>query len=84
MKLAKILRKLDRLFKKGEESNSVRCEKLDDLLDELKSKEKKIGNVLLKEGDPEMRKKLKLEAKIISMELAKARQRRKELGKKCK
>ena len=84
MKLEKILRNLERFFQKGEESSKVRCGRLDDLLDELKSKQKKTENALRKQKDSDKRKKLKLESKIISMELGKAKQRRKELDKKCK
>lgn len=84
MKLSKILKNLDKYLHKAKASNAVRCDQLDSLLDELKSKGKKTEKALAKEKGGTERKQLKLELKMIKVELRKAKERRKELSAKCK
>lgn len=82
MKLSKIVKHLGRCLKKNGASNAERCEDLDDLISELKKKERKNEKALASEKGSLERKQLKLEHKIISVELRKAKQRRNELAGK--
>ncbi|MBE9561212.1 MAG: hypothetical protein IMF15_10515 [Proteobacteria bacterium] len=85
MGLDKLIKKLQFNLNKGKKSKSdVSCEKIDDLLDKIKKKERKLKTMLAEEDDKTERKHLKLELKIASAERRKGLKHRRELGKRCK
>lgn len=84
MPLDKLIKKLEGYLTKGERKKPAHCERIDDLLEKLGQKEKKIEKKLAKEKSARKRKKLKIELKIISVQKRKGAARRKEFEKKCK
>lgn len=87
MGINKLVRKLKKNLNKGvkkKKNASVRCGRIDDLLDKLENKEAKLKKKLAGEKNKHKRKELNLELKIVSLEREKGKKRRKELADKCK
>lgn len=85
MGINKLLRKLKKNLNEGDKKNaSVRCERIDDLLDKLENKEAKLKKKLAGEKNKHKRKELNLELKIVSLERKKGKKRRRDLSDKCK
>ncbi len=85
MGLNKLIKKLKQNLHKGKKSkHNISCERIDELLEKIKRKERKLQAMLAEEDDKSERKHLKLELKIASAEHRKGLKRRRELEKKCK
>lgn len=81
MALEQMVKELKGYFKgKGK----LRCDAIDDLLEQLAEKKKHLEKKIEKESGASKRKHLKLELKIVSAELEKGKQRRKEIKQRCK
>ena len=85
MGLGKLIKKLQKNLAKGEKNdNKDNLEHIDELLERIKHKEKKLKESLSAEKDKSERKHLKLELKIASLEYRKGLKQREELGKNKK
>ena len=84
MPVEKLFKKLNDYLDKGERKKKAHCERIDGLLDKLNEKAKDFEGQLEQETDPDARKRLKIELKIVQAHLAKARLRREDLEIKCK
>ena len=84
MGINKLIKNLQNQLSKGEKKGKVSMDRIDDLLGELKQKEKKLEHKLDKEKNSSERKHLKLELKIVRVQLKKGKVRRAELAKKYK
>jgi len=81
MGINKILKDLHKLFSKNKIKKS-HCEELNDLLQELEKKSKKLKSDIASESSGKARKKLKTELKIVKVQLRKGREKLGSL-KKC-
>jgi len=79
-----VLKRLSNYLDKGERKKKVHCEQIDTLLDKLKDKENSLEKKLSHEKDPDKRKRLKIELKVVTAQRKKGKKRRKELNAKCK
>ena len=84
MGINKLIKNLQDQLAKGEKKGKASLDRIDDLLGELKQKEKKLEHKLDKEKNSSERKHLKLELKIVRVQLKKGKARRAELAKKYK
>jgi hypothetical protein len=84
MPVEKLFKKLNDYLDKGERKKKAHCERIDSLLEKLNEKEKDFEEKLENEVDPDNRKRLKIELKIVQAHLEKARIRREDLEVKCK
>ena len=84
MKIEKLVKKLQERLSKGENKKEVSCGRIDKLLSALSKKEKKLEQNLAKEKSSAKRKHLKLDLKVVRLQLKKGRARRTELEAKCK
>ncbi len=84
MPIDEVLKRLSNYLDKGERKKKVHCEQIDTLLDKLKEKESSLEKKLSNEKDPDKRKRLKIELKVVTAQRKKGRKRRKELNAKCK
>ena len=84
MGLNKLIKDLQNQLSKGGKKGKASLDRIDDLLGELKQKEKKLERKLDKEKNSSERKRLKLELKIVHVQLKKGKARRAELAKKRK
>jgi hypothetical protein len=84
MGINKILQSLNNYLDKGEKKSRAKCERIDDLLVQLKEKRDVLKSKLEKEKSAGKRKRLKTDLKIIEVQLKKGAKRRDELAKKCK
>ena len=84
MGINKLIKNLQNQLSKGEKKGKVSMDRIDDLLGELKQKEKKLEHKLDKEKNSSERKHLKLELKIVRVQFKKGKVRRAELAKKYK
>ena len=84
MGINKLIKNLQNQLSKGEKKGHVSIDRIDDLLDELRKKEKKLEKKLGREKNSSKRKRLKLELKIVRLQLKKGRARRAQLVKKRK
>ena len=84
MGINKLIKDLQNQLSKGEKKGKAPLDRIDDLLGELKQKEKKLERKLDKEKNSSERKHLKLELKIVRVQLKKGKVRRAELAKKLK
>jgi Skp family chaperone for outer membrane proteins len=80
----KLIKNLQNQLSKGEKKGKASLDRIDDLLGELKQKEKKLEHKLDNEKNSSERKHLKLELKIVRVQLKKGKARRAELAKKYK
>jgi hypothetical protein len=79
-----LLKKLMRLLNSSKKKDQVKCERIADLLKQLKKQERAAKLKLEKERDNTKHKRLSTEIKIIHTQRKKAIRRFKELQKKCK
>lgn len=84
MPIDDVLKRLNSYLNKGERKKKAHCERIDTLLDKLKEKENRLEKDLKKEHDPDKRKRIKIELKVVSAQRKKGQKRRKELNAKCK
>ena len=84
MPIEKIVKQLGDYLDKGERKNKAHCERIDGLLGKLKEKEAKLQKKLSEEDDPDKKKRLKIDLKIVEAQRKKGKKRRKELDVKCK
>jgi hypothetical protein len=76
MGVKKLLKKLESLLLAGEREGYVHCDQIDELLESIRKKEKKLKKKLHKEKDPDKRKVLKTELKIVALQLKRGGARR--------
>jgi hypothetical protein len=69
MGLKKLFKKLESQLLKGEGNGAVSPRQIDELLESIRKKEKKLKKKLCKEKDPGKRKTLKTELKIVALQL---------------
>jgi rubrerythrin len=79
----KLLKKLGKYLDNADMDEREHCDQLDELLDKIRKKEEKLKSKLEGESDPEERKHLKTELKIVALQLKRGTARREELGEKC-
>lgn len=82
MGIKKLLKNLNEYLEKGKKKkkkNLVTCDRIDDLLEQLKEKEKKLKKQLDKEKNTSKRKRIKTELKVIALQVKKGVKRRDEL-----
>ena len=84
MGINKLIKNLKSQLSKGEKKGKASLDQIDDLLCELKQKEKKLARKKDKENITYKRKNLKLDLKIVQVQLKKGKARRAELAKKRK
>jgi hypothetical protein len=84
MPVEKLFKKLNDYLDKSERKKKAHCERIDTLLEKLNEKEKDFVGQLENETDPDKRKRLKIELKIVQAHLEKARIRREDLEVKCR
>ncbi len=85
MDLDKLIKKLKSNLDKGKKNkHDISCERIDELLDKIKKKQRKLKSMLAEEDDKTERKHIKLELKIASVEIRKGLKRRKEIEKDSK
>ena len=84
MGLEKLLQNLNNYLQRGEKSNSIRCERIDNLLAKLEEKKKKLEKKLLEQKTPAKKRRLKTDIKIVTLQLKKGYKRRDKLKEKCK
>ena len=73
MGINKLIKNLQNQLTKGEKKGKASLDRIDDLLGELKQKEKKLERKLDKENNSSERKQLKLELKIVRVQLKKGK-----------
>ena len=81
MGINKIIQNIESIFEKNE-INESNCATLNDLLNELETKRKKIEAKIETEKNKKKRKKLKMKLKIIKLQLKKGYSKRDE-AKPC-
>ncbi|MCU7875595.1 MAG: hypothetical protein AAES65_12110 [Candidatus Thiodiazotropha sp. (ex. Lucinoma kazani)] len=79
----KIVKKLLNLLDAGKKKDRAKCDRISDLLKQLKKQEKIVKDKLANEKDSVKRKRLSTDVKIIHTQRKKAIKRFKELKKKC-
>ena len=84
MPIDEVLKRLNSYLNKGERKKKAHCERIDTLLNKLKEKENHLEKKLSNEKDPDKRKRLKIELKVVTAQRKKGQKRRKELNAKCK
>ena len=84
MGINKLIKDLQNQLSKGETKGKASLDRIDDLLGDLKQKEKKLKHKLDAEKNSSKRKRLKLELKIVHVQLKKGKARRAQLAKKRK
>ena len=84
MPIDDLLKNLNSYLNKGERKKKAHCERIDTLLEKLKEKESRLEKELKKESDPDKRKRIKIELKVITAQRKKGQKRRKDLSAKCK
>lgn len=84
MGIEKLLDSLNGFLKKAEKKKTAQCDEIDELLNKLKEKKKKLEKKLSNENNPTKKKRLSTELKIVTLQLKKGSKRRNELKKKCK
>ena len=84
MGIKKLIKDLQHQLSKGEKKGHVPLDRIDDLLAELKKKEKKLEHKLADEDSSSKRKHLKLELKIARLQLKKGKARRAQIAKGSK
>ncbi|MCU7929607.1 MAG: CDK5RAP3 family protein [Candidatus Thiodiazotropha sp. (ex Codakia rugifera)] len=79
----KIVKKLLNLLDAGKKKDRAKCDRISDLLKQLKKQERIVKDKLAHEKDSVKRKRLSTDVKIIHTQRKKAIKRFKELKKKC-
>ncbi|MCM8857091.1 MAG: CDK5RAP3 family protein [Candidatus Thiodiazotropha sp.] len=79
----KIVKKLLNLLDAGKKKDRAKCDRISDLLKQLKKQERLAKDKLANEKDSVKRKRLSTDVKIIHTQRKKAIKRFKELKKKC-
>ncbi|MCU7890520.1 MAG: CDK5RAP3 family protein [Candidatus Thiodiazotropha sp. (ex Ustalcina ferruginea)] len=79
----KIVKKLLNLLDAGKKKDRAKCDRISDLLKQLKKQERIAKDKLASEKDSVKRKRLSTDVKIIHTQRKKAIKRFKELKKKC-
>ncbi|MCU7802044.1 MAG: CDK5RAP3 family protein [Candidatus Thiodiazotropha sp. (ex Lucinoma annulata)] len=79
----KIVKKLLNLLDAGKKKDRAKCDRISDLLKQLKKQERITKDKLANEKDSVKRKRLSTDVKIIHTQRKKAIKRFKELKKKC-
>ncbi len=80
-----LLEKLTKYLDKGENRQAtIRCGKIDIILEKLAKKEQRLRKKLAGEKDKGKHKQLNMEVRIISLQRKKGIKRRKELQAMCK
>jgi len=82
--IEKVLAKLNDYLDQGERKKKAHCERIDSLLKKLKDKEDNLEKKLADENDPDKKKRLKIELKVVAAQRKKGQKRRKELDAKCR
>lgn len=84
MPIDDVLKRLNSYLNKGERKKKAHCERIDTLLSKLKEKEISLEKKLANEKDPDKRKRIKIDLKVVTAQRKKGKKRRKELDVKCK
>ncbi len=84
MPLDDLLVKLNNYLDEGQRKKKAHCDRIDDLLEKLKGKQKLLEGQLKKEENAKKRKRIKTELKVVEAQLKKGKKRREELDVKCK
>ncbi len=84
MPLDDLLVKLNNYLDEGQRKKKAHCDRIDDLLEKLKDKQKLLEGQLKKEENSKKRKRIKTELKVVEAQLKKGKKRREELDVKCK
>jgi hypothetical protein len=79
MGMKKLLKTLERQLLAAERKGYVDYDQIDELLEGIRKKEKKLKKKLQKEKDPGKRKTLKTELKIVALQLKRGSARRDKL-----
>ena len=82
MGINKLIKDLQKQLSKGEKKGKAPLDRIDSLLLELGLKEKKLKNKLAKEKNTGERKRLKLDLKVVQLQLKKGKKKRSEMAKK--
>ncbi len=82
--IEKVLAKLHNYLDQGERKKKAHCERIDSLLKKLKKKEENLEKKLAGENDPDKKKRLKMEIKVVAIQRRKGQLRREELDAKCR
>ena len=69
----KLIKSLQKIIGTEADKKHASRERIEELLDQLENKEKKLKSKLAKEKNPKKRKKLKLQTKIVSTQLKKGK-----------
>jgi tRNA A37 N6-isopentenylltransferase MiaA len=83
MNINELLENLKKRLEKAELSDTAKCDRIDELLVQLKKKEQRLKNKLEEEKNSKKYKRLKTDLKIVQAQLKKGIKRRNELSKKC-
>ncbi len=83
MPIDDIIKRLSNYLNEGERKKKAHCERIDTLLNKLKEKGQYLEKKLSNEKDPDKKKRLKIELKIVTTQRKKGQNRRKELKAKC-
>ena len=84
MGIKKLIKDLQKQLSKSEQKDNAPLDHIDQLLLDLAKKERKLEKKLSEEKNSSKRKHLKLEMKILRLQLKKGQKRRAELAKKVK
>jgi hypothetical protein len=84
MKINELLDNLKKRLEKAELSDTSKCDRIDELLTQLKKKEQRLKKKLEEEKDSKKYKRLKTDLKVVQTQLKKGAKRRNELRDKCK
>ena len=82
MKIDSLLQNLKKLLDKAVLSDKAKCNRIDELLAQLKKKETRLQAKMKEEKDSKKYKRLKTDLKIVRAQLKKGTKRRDELSKK--
>ncbi|MEJ2622423.1 MAG: hypothetical protein P8163_19880 [Candidatus Thiodiazotropha sp.] len=83
MKINEILEKLKKRLEKAELSDSSKCDRIDELLAQLKKTEQHLKKKLEEETDSKKYMRLKTDLKVVQAQLKKGSKRHNELSRKC-
>ncbi len=81
MGLEKIIKKLKHYLSESDGKDKAICAHVDELIEKLKKKEKKLQHKIEQEENSDALKKLKLELKVVQLQLKKGDKKRKEIRK---
>lgn len=84
MGIEKLLKNLQDYLVKGEKKKVAHCDRIDNLLEKLEEKKKKLEKKLATESNTTKQKRLMTDIKIVTLQLKNGHKRREELSAKCK